>query len=134
MGGTEEVKSRHISPQDFQKLSVSSNISKLTEDLVPFLDNAAQENIIIDLQDVFQRFMFDTSSILMTGYDPMSLSIEVPEVEFGEAADLGEEAIFHRHFKPMILWKLQNWIGVGLERKMRTSLATANQMFAKIIS
>ncbi|CAA7034503.1 unnamed protein product [Microthlaspi erraticum] len=55
----------------------------------------------------------------MTGYDPMSLSIEMPEVEFGEAADLGEEAIYYRHFKPVILWKLQNWIGVGLERKMK---------------
>ncbi|EOA34702.1 hypothetical protein CARUB_v10022270mg [Capsella rubella] len=103
--------------QDFLKLSVSSNTSKLKEVLVPFLDNAAKENIIIDLQDVFQRFMFDTSSIL-----------------FGEAAELGEEAIYYRHFKPMILWRLQNLIGIGLERKMRTALATVNRMFEKIIS
>ncbi|KAL9309968.1 Alkane hydroxylase MAH1 [Arabidopsis thaliana] len=120
--------------QDFIELSVSSNKSKLKEGLVPFLDNAAQKNIIIELQDVFQRFMFDTSSILMTGYDPMSLSIEMLEVEFGEAADIGEEAIYYRHFKPVVLWRLQNWIGIGLERKMRTALATVNRMFAKIIS
>ncbi|CAA7047260.1 unnamed protein product [Microthlaspi erraticum] len=120
--------------QDIEKLSVSSNTSKLKEGLVHFLDNASEKNIIIDLQDVLQRFMFDTSSILMTGYDPMSLSVEMPEVEFGEAADLGEEAIFYRHFKPVILWKFQNWIGVGLEKKMRTSLVTVNQMLAKIIS
>ncbi|CAA7034510.1 unnamed protein product [Microthlaspi erraticum] len=103
--------------QDIEKLSVSSNTSKLKEGLVHFLDNASEKNIIIDLQDVLQRFMFDTSSILMTGYDPMSLSVEMPEVEFGEAADLGEEAIFYRHFKPVILWKFQNWIGVGLRRR-----------------
>nr|QWK52248.1 cytochrome P450 96A15 [Isatis tinctoria] len=120
--------------QDFLKLSLSSNTSKLKENLVPFLDNAAEKNIVIDLQDVFQRFMFDTSSILMTGYDPMSLSIEMPEAEFGEAADLGEEAIFYRHLKPVFLWKLQNWFGIGLERKMRTALFTVNRMFAKIIS
>ncbi|CAA7034527.1 unnamed protein product [Microthlaspi erraticum] len=120
--------------QDFEKLSLSSNTSKLKEGLVPFLDNAAHENITIDLQDVFQRFMFDTSSILMTGFDPMSLSIDLPEVEFGEAADTGEEAIYYRHFKPVTLWRLQNRMGIGLERKMRTSLETVNRMFAKIIS
>ncbi|CAN6866009.1 unnamed protein product [Brassica oleracea] len=119
---------------DFLELSVSSNTSKLKEGLVPFLDNAAHEKIVIDLQDVFKRFMFDTSSILMTGYDPMSLSIEMPEVEFGEAAETGEEAIYYRHFKPVILWRLQNWLGIGLERKMRSSLVTVNRMFAKIIS
>ncbi|KAG2302503.1 hypothetical protein Bca4012_060798 [Brassica carinata] len=119
---------------DFLELSVSSNTSKLKEGLVPFLDNAAEKNIVIDLQDLFKRFMFDTSSILMTGYDPMTLSIEMPEVEFGEAAETGEEAIYYRHFKPVYLWKLQNWLGIGLERRMRSALATVNRMFAKIIS
>ncbi|ESQ29662.1 hypothetical protein EUTSA_v10023422mg [Eutrema salsugineum] len=120
--------------QDFLNLSVSSNTRKLKEGLVPFFDNAARENLTIDLQDVFKRFMFDTSSILMTGYDPMPLSIDMPDVEFGEAPETGEEAIYYRHFKPVTLWRLQNWIGIGLERKMRTSLASVNRMFAKIIS
>ncbi|KAL0693616.1 hypothetical protein Bca4012_060796 [Brassica carinata] len=120
--------------QNFLKLSVSSTSSKLNDDLVPFLDKAAEKKIIIDLQDVFQRFMFDTASILMTGYDPMSLSIEMPKVEFGEAADFAEEAIFYRHLKPVILWRLQNLIGVGIERKMRTASAIFNSTFAKIIS
>ncbi|CAN8241278.1 unnamed protein product [Cochlearia groenlandica] len=120
--------------QDFQNLSVSSTKSKLKEGLVPFLDNACQENIVIDLQDLLQRFMFDTASILMTGFDPMSLSIDLPEVEFGEAAELGEEAVLRRHFKPVILWKLQYLFGIGLEKKMRTSVNNVNHMFKKIIS
>ncbi|CAF2040886.1 unnamed protein product [Brassica napus] len=120
--------------QNFLKLSVSSTTSKLKDDLVPFLDKAAEENIVIDLQDVFKRFMFDTASILMTGYDQMSLSSEIPGYEFGEAADFAEEAIFYRHFKPVILWRLQNLIGVGIERKMRTASEFFNSMFAKIIS
>uniref|UniRef100_M4EGI8 Cytochrome P450 n=1 Tax=Brassica campestris TaxID=3711 RepID=M4EGI8_BRACM len=101
--------------QNFLKLTVSSTTSKLKNDLVPLLDQAAEENIVIDLQDVFQRFMFDTASILMTGYDQMSLSIEMPEVEFSEAADFAEEALFYRHLKPVILWRLQNLISVGEE-------------------
>ncbi|KAL0856720.1 hypothetical protein Bca101_061874 [Brassica carinata] len=120
--------------QDFQKLSETSNASKLKENLVPFLDNAADNDIIIDLQDVFKRFMFDTASVLMTGYDPMSLSIKMTEVEFGEATDLGEEAILYRHFKPVILWKLQNWFGIGHEKEMRSASVTFDRMFEKIIS
>ncbi|KAH0857741.1 hypothetical protein HID58_086002, partial [Brassica napus] len=116
---------------DFLKLSASSNTIKLKEGLVPFLDNAAHENIVIDLQDVFKRFMFDTSSISLTGYDPMSLSTEMPEVEYGEATETGEEAIYYRHFKPVILWRLQNWLGIGLERKMKSSLVTVNQEISR---
>ncbi|CAA7034509.1 unnamed protein product [Microthlaspi erraticum] len=84
--------------------------------------------------------MIDTSSILITGYDPMSLSIEMPEVKFGEGAELGEgaeigeEAIFYRHFRPVIFWKLQNWIGVGLERKLKNAFFKFDQMSKMIIS
>ncbi|CAN6866007.1 unnamed protein product [Brassica oleracea] len=78
---------------DFLKLSVlvSSNTIKLKKSLIPFLDNAAHEKTIIDLQDVFKRFMFDTSSILMTGYDPMSVSIGMPKVLFDEAVETGRD-------------------------------------------
>ncbi|CAA7047259.1 unnamed protein product [Microthlaspi erraticum] len=120
--------------KDFEKLSVSSNTTKLKEALVPFLDNASEKNIIIDLQDVLQRFMIDTSSILITSYDPMSLSIEMPEVKFSEGAEPGEEAIFYRHFRPVIFWKLQNWIGVGLERKLKNAFFNFDQMSEKIVS
>ncbi|XP_020866084.1 alkane hydroxylase MAH1 isoform X2 [Arabidopsis lyrata subsp. lyrata] len=66
--------------------------------------------------------------------DFLELSLSSNKIEFGEAADIGEEAIYYRHFKPVMLWRLQNWLGIGLERKMRTALATVNRMFAKIIS
>ncbi|KAF3502744.1 hypothetical protein F2Q69_00041314 [Brassica cretica] len=128
---------------DFLKLSVlvSSNTIKLKESLIPFLDNAAHEKTIIDLQDVFKRFMFDTSSILMTGYDPMSVSIEMPEVLFDEAVETGEEAfffqvkklsiieeaIYYRYFKPVILWRLQSWLGIELEGKANNHLLLAGR-------
>ncbi|CAN6971580.1 unnamed protein product [Brassica rapa subsp. trilocularis] len=120
--------------QNFLELSLSCTTSKLKDHLVPFLDKAAEENIVIDLQDVFKRFMFDTASILMTGYDQMSLSYEIPGYEFGEAADFSEEAIFYRHLKPVILWRLQNLIGVGIERKIRSASEIFNILFGKIIS
>ncbi|KFK40984.1 hypothetical protein AALP_AA2G070000 [Arabis alpina] len=123
-----------FSHQEFQKISVSTTISKLKQGLVPILENAIKKNILVDLQDLFRRFMFDTSSILMTGYDPKCLSIEMPKVEFGDAVDGAADGIFYRYVKPVFLWKLQYWLGVGVEKRMKSGLAVFDQLFEKIIS
>ncbi|XP_010473768.1 PREDICTED: alkane hydroxylase MAH1-like [Camelina sativa] len=123
-----------FSHQNFQSFSVSTSVSKLWQGLIPILENAVEKHTIIDLQDLFQRFLFDKSSILMIGYDPKCLSIEMPKDEFGDAMDGVADVIFYRHLKPSFLWKFQYWIGVGLEKKMRRGLAVFDQMLGKIIS
>lgn len=90
--------------------------------------------MVVDLQDVFQRFMFDTTFIFITGSDPRSLSTEMPEVEFAKALDDVGEAILHRHITPRFLWKLQKWIGFGTEKKMRKANAVLDRVCAKYIS
>ncbi|CAH2047140.1 unnamed protein product, partial [Thlaspi arvense] len=60
--------------------------------------------------------------------------LKLSAIEFGEAADVIEEAIFYRHLKPVMFWRLQNWIGIGLDGKMRSASVTFNSLFAKIIS
>ncbi|KFK22353.1 hypothetical protein AALP_AAs42226U000100 [Arabis alpina] len=122
-----------FSHQDFQKFSVDTSVKKLKQAFVPILENAVEKNTIVDLQDLFQRFLFDTSLILMAGFDPKCLSIDMPKVEYGDAIDGAADGIFYRHFKPVFLWKLQYWLGVGVEKKMRRSLAVANNFLENII-
>ncbi|CDY38915.1 BnaA03g12640D [Brassica napus] len=95
-----------FSNKDFQSFSVSTSVSKIRQGLVPVLENASEKNILVDLQDLFQRFLFDTSSILMTGYDPGSLSIEMPKVEFGAAVEGVVDGIFYRHIKPVLRFSI----------------------------
>ncbi|CAE5962957.1 unnamed protein product [Arabidopsis arenosa] len=83
-----------FSHQDSQRFWVSTSVNKLRQGLVPILENAADKNILVDFQDLFQRFLFDTSLILMTG-----------------------------HVKPVFLWRLQYWIGVGVEKRLKLSSA-----------
>nr|QWK52417.1 cytochrome P450 96A3-2 [Isatis tinctoria] len=118
----------------YLEFSVTTTVSKLKQGLIPILDNAVEENIVVDLQDLFQRFLYDTSSILMTGYDPRCLSLEMHVEEFGDAVNGAADAIFHRHFKPVFIWKLQSWIGVGLEKKLRRGTAVVDQLLANIVS
>ncbi|KAG7658509.1 Cytochrome P450 [Arabidopsis suecica] len=123
-----------FSNQDFQMFWVSTSVSKLRQGLVPILENAADKNILVDLQDLFQRFLFDTSLILMTGYDPKCLSVEMPKVEFGDAVDGVSDGVFYRHVKPVFLWRLQYLIGVGVEKRLKRGLAVFDQLLEKIIT
>nr|QWK52383.1 cytochrome P450 96A4-1 [Isatis tinctoria] len=119
---------------DFQRFWVSTSVSKLRQGLIPILENTVEQNILVDLQDLFHRFLFDTSLILMTGYDPRCLSIEMPKVEFSDAVDGVADGLFYRHAKPVLFWKLQSWMGVGVEKSMRRGIAVFDQLLGKIIS
>ncbi|XP_010437945.1 PREDICTED: alkane hydroxylase MAH1-like [Camelina sativa] len=120
--------------QEFQRFSMSTMTRKLKDGLVPLLDHFAEKGTTVDLQDVFGRFTFDIILILVTGSDPRSLSIEMPEDEFSKALDDVGEGILYRHVKPRFLWKLQNWVGFGEEKKMTKANATFDRVCAKYIS
>ncbi|ESQ53203.1 hypothetical protein EUTSA_v10024958mg [Eutrema salsugineum] len=120
--------------QDFQRFSMSTMTSKLKDGLLPLLNHFAEEGTIVDLQDVFGRLTFDTILILITGSDPKSLSIEMHEDELAKALNDVGEGVFYRHVKPKFLWKLQNWMGLGQEKKMIEASATFDRVCAKYIS
>ncbi|EOA26948.1 hypothetical protein CARUB_v10023041mg [Capsella rubella] len=123
-----------LSHQGFQSFSLRTITRKIKYGVVPVLDHFAEENKIFDLQDVFQRLAFDVTLTLVTGSESNSLSIEMPNNEYAKAMDDAEEVVVYRHVKPMILWKLQNWIGVGEEKKMKEANAAFDRSCAKYIS
>ncbi|KAG9129274.1 hypothetical protein Leryth_015659 [Lithospermum erythrorhizon] len=100
----------------FQKCLIKTTLSKLETGLVPILEHVSQNGVTIDLQDVFKRFTFDTTCILVTGYDPGCLSIEFPDVPFANTMDEAEEAIFMRHCLPESVWKFQKGSSCALDR------------------
>ena len=58
---------------------------KVEKAVLPFLAHGANQGHIIDLQDVFLRLTFDTTTKLVFGVDPKCLSIELPTVPFARA-------------------------------------------------
>ncbi|XXG49370.1 hypothetical protein AAC387_Pa02g3575 [Persea americana] len=54
---------------------------------------ANQDQGVMDLQDLFQRFTFDNTCILVFGADPGSLSVELPMVPLARAMDDAMEAL-----------------------------------------
>ncbi|KAG7571862.1 Cytochrome P450 superfamily [Arabidopsis suecica] len=120
--------------QDFQRFTLRTSMSKLEKGLVPLLDYVAEKKLVVDLQDVFQRFTFDTSFILSTGVDPGCLATEMPQIEFARALDEAEEAIFFRHVKPEMVWKIQRFIGFGDELKMKKAHSIFDRVCSKCIA
>ncbi|KAG2319061.1 hypothetical protein Bca52824_012274 [Brassica carinata] len=123
-----------LSRQGFQNLSTSVTTSKLKDVLLPMFSRFSEEGTVVDLQDVFRRFMFDISLLLLSGSDPQSLSVEMPEVELAEAFDNAGEAIVSRLIMPRFLWKLQNRLGLGKETKLIEAGATFDRVCAKYIA
>ncbi|KAL0679063.1 hypothetical protein Bca4012_007044 [Brassica carinata] len=123
-----------LSRQGFQNLSMSVTTSKIKDVLLPIFSRFSEEGTVVDLQDVFRRFMFDISLLLVSGSDPQSLSIEMPEVELAEAFEDAGEAIVSRLIIPRFLWKLQNRLGLGKEKKLIQAGATFDRVCAKYIA
>ncbi|CAA2993214.1 alkane hydroxylase MAH1-like [Olea europaea subsp. europaea] len=92
-------KSTHklINHPRFHWFMVKTIHEKVERGLIPVLEIVCKNSQVIDLQDLFQRLTFDTTCILVTGYDPGCLSIEFPDVTFSKAMDDAEEAIFMRN-------------------------------------
>ncbi|CAH8369376.1 unnamed protein product [Eruca vesicaria subsp. sativa] len=123
-----------LNRQGFQNLSLNVTTSQLKNVLLPLFSHYSEEGTVVDLQDVFRRFMFDISLVLVSGSDPQSLSIEMPEDELAKAFEDAGEAIVFRVMMPRFLWKLQNRFGLGKEKKLIEAGKTFDRVCAKYIA
>ncbi|KAF8411570.1 hypothetical protein HHK36_004125 [Tetracentron sinense] len=123
-----------INQRRFHRFLEKTNLNKVERGLVPVLEHVAKQSLVVDLQDVFQRFTFDSTCILASGSDPGCLSIDFPDAPFSKAFDDIEEALFFRHIVPESYWKLLRWLGIGEERKLSRAWETLDYFIAKLIT
>ncbi|KAK3211821.1 hypothetical protein Dsin_016527 [Dipteronia sinensis] len=122
-----------INHQSFHQFLLKTSRDKVENGMIPILEHVSKQDISVDLQDLFQRFTFDSTCILVTGYDPGCLSVEFPQVLFSRALEDAEESIFYRHIVPETLWKLQRWLGIGEEKKMKRSKKILDEIIVEYI-
>ncbi|KAK8507063.1 hypothetical protein V6N12_008412 [Hibiscus sabdariffa] len=118
----------------FHKFLLKTTRDKVEKGLIRVLDHVADRGLMVDLEDVFQRFMFDSTCILFVGYDPRCLSVEFPEVRFSKALDEAQEAIFYRHVWPQSFLKLQRLLNIGQEKKYKKAWEVLDDTIATNIS
>ncbi|MCL7035709.1 hypothetical protein MKW94_029256 [Papaver nudicaule] len=60
---------------------------ELSDRLIPILETTADQNSVLDLQDILQRFAFDNICKISFGFDPAYLSPSLDRTEFATAFD-----------------------------------------------
>lgn len=107
-----------LNHRNFQMFVQDTNWKKVDSGLIPLLDSVSEKRSEVDLQQVFQRFTFDSTCILVLGHDPATLSVNFPHVSYEKAFGDAEQAVLYRHILPEFVWKLQKWLGIGKEKKL----------------
>ncbi|KAJ0963803.1 hypothetical protein J5N97_028925 [Dioscorea zingiberensis] len=97
---------------------VSRTREKLEKVLLPLLDQTAEQNVVINLEDVMARFTFDTTCSLVFGEDPACLAPDFPIMPFAKAIEEAGHVLLLRHTVPVIWWKFKRLLKVGSEKKM----------------
>ncbi|GFY80221.1 cytochrome P450, family 96, subfamily A, polypeptide 4 [Actinidia rufa] len=126
--------SRLLHSQAVPQSVVDINQHTLEKGLIPVLDHVSKKGLVVDLQDLFERFMLDATCMLVTGCDPGSLHVEFPDVPFSRAMNDANEAVLMRHIVPEKVWKLQRWLGIGREKKLSQAQKTLDNLAAKYIA
>ncbi|XP_028219938.1 alkane hydroxylase MAH1-like [Glycine soja] len=122
------------------KIFLQKTIQKKLENcLIPFLDHASKAGAEVDLQDAFQRFTFDNACCMAFGYDPNCLpnkfSTKLSHFAYQKALIVLEDVAFHRHITPRCLWKLQEWLQIGKEKKFKEAIEAFDKfLFERIAS
>ncbi|XP_027914934.1 alkane hydroxylase MAH1-like [Vigna unguiculata] len=107
-------------------------LKKLENDLIPFLDHTSEIGTEVDLQFDLRRFTFDIVCSCFLGCDPQSLPNKITQLShpaYERATVVMEEVLFHRHITPRWLWKLQEWLQIGQEKKFKE----AREIFDKFL-
>jgi len=123
--------------KSFKNFSQQTIQKKLENWLLPFLNDVSEAGAEVDLQDVLNRFTFDTICTIGFGIDPNCLPDkfnELREIAYLKSPPVMEEVVLYRHFIPSCLWKLQKWLNVGQEKKFKIAHENLNRFLYNLMS
>jgi 12-hydroxyjasmonoyl-L-amino acid 12-hydroxylase / fatty acid hydroxylase len=102
--------------------------------LIPVLAGAADKGTVVDLQDVFRRFAFDTICKISFGLDPRCLDPGMPLSELSNAFDAASRLCAMRGAAASpLVWKAKRLLNVGSERELRRNIRLVDELAAAMI-
>ncbi|CAA2978167.1 cytochrome P450 94A2-like [Olea europaea subsp. europaea] len=129
---------RQVSSHEFNTRSLRNFVetvvdSELSDRLIPVLKNAAANKIVLDFQDILQRFAFDNICKIAFGYDPAYLLPSLPQARFAVAFESALTLISERFNSNIpIIWKIKRALNIGSEKRLKI-VANEVREFAKSI-
>jgi cytochrome P450 len=131
---------RQVASHEFNTKSLRKFVeivvdTELSDRLIPILSSAAATGIVIDFQDILQRFAFDNICKIAFGFDPAYLLPSLPETKFAQAFEESVKISSERFNAPIpfpIVWKIKKLLNIGSEKRLRIAVSEV-QEFAKNI-
>ncbi|KAK7337209.1 hypothetical protein VNO77_17772 [Canavalia gladiata] len=100
--------------------------------LVPLL--LSKQNHVLDLQDVFRRFSFDSICKFSFGLDPMCLELSLPISDFAISFDLASKLSAERAMSVSpLIWKIKRLLNVGSEKRLQEAVRMINILAKEVI-
>lgn len=116
----QEIKNRLLPLLSSSSLSSSSSKSSV--------------GVVLDLQDVFRRFSFDTICRFSFGLDPKCLELSLPMSEFAISFDLASKLSAERAMTTSpLIWKIKRRLNLGSEKKLRGAIKLINILAQEVI-
>ncbi|KAL8548050.1 hypothetical protein ACS0TY_007381 [Phlomoides rotata] len=122
-----QVSSHQFNTRSLRKFVETVVDAELSDRLIPMLENAAGNDVVVDLQDALQRFAFDNLCRIAFGYDPS-------EENFAHVFDRALRLISERFNSniPMV-WKLKRALCFGKEKELNIRAGEVRRFAKNII-
>ncbi|KAF5196041.1 Cytochrome p450 [Thalictrum thalictroides] len=120
--------------KEFRSYISSVNRNLVQYSLLPLLANSSNNSSVLDFEDVFLRYAFDSIFTVIFGKSSNCLALNAPTNAFSNAIDDGTEAMFFRNVIPSPLWKVLRFLKLGTERKLAEAQKTIDSHLKEYIS
>ncbi|KAK3408189.1 hypothetical protein EUGRSUZ_J00477 [Eucalyptus grandis] len=109
--------------------------SEIESRLFPLLSSVCgKDDRVLDLQDVFRRFSFDSICKFSFGLDPGCLKLSLPVSEFAEAFDAASRLSAERAMSPSpLVWRIKRLLNIGGERRLGEAIKMVNALADEVI-
>ncbi|KAL9378076.1 hypothetical protein Peur_029411 [Populus x canadensis] len=117
----------------FRQLTTDSLLELVHSRLLPVLENAVNNSMSIDMQDILLRLTFDNVCMIAFGVDPGCLRPGLPDIPFARAFEDATEATLLRFVTPTCIWKVMRFLDLGSEKKLKRSIKDVDEFAVDVI-
>jgi fatty acid omega-hydroxylase len=114
-------------------LTTDSLLELVHSRLLPVLENAENNSMSIDMQDILLRLTFDNVCMIAFGVDPGCLRPGLPDIPFARAFEDATEATLLRFVTPTCIWKVMRFLDLGSEKKLKRSIKDVDEFAEDVI-
>lgn len=126
--------SHEFTARAMRELLVTTLESEAKERLLPILELASKESLVIDMQEVLKRFTFDITCRISLGKDPESLDPAFPISRLANAFDAASQIIAARGSVPVsAAWKIKRALNLGKEKQLKEEIKLVHESIMEII-